>query len=189
MTTGLSRSLPTRQVDQAFRHYRIIAADKGAVATAIAYAGMWRVHQLDSGTVEEAVQAMEVALESRLAEFSSRRDADGWPSADEFRDGLLAMPPALRNTLLPILNAHARLPHAKAGITELARITGRDRAEILADYRKLGRWLFAKLQLAKQGLPRHKALAVLDSFAVCDGEEPVGYPIVQLRPAFVQALS
>lgn len=188
MTTTLSRAQLTRQADQTFHHYRIVAADKGGLATAIAYAGMARIHQLNADTIEEAVQAMETALQSRLAGFLARRDADGWPSVGEYRDVLLALPLAMRDALVPVLKAHARLPGAKAAIADLARITGGEKAAIFADYRKLGRRLFTDLRLSKQKPATRDVRFLLDSFAICDLEETAGYPVVQLRPAFVEAL-
>ncbi|MFN3669600.1 MAG: hypothetical protein ACK4VY_09860 [Brevundimonas sp.] len=189
MTAALARALPTRQADQSFRHYRIVAADKGGVATAIAYAGMTRVHRLNADTVEEAVQAMEIALDARLAGFLAERDPDGWPSVGEYRDVLFALPEDLRDTVLPVLAAHARLPGARAAIADLARITGGEKAAVFADYRKLGRRLFTDLRLAKQRPATRDIRFVLDAFALCDLEETAGYPVVQLRPAFVEALS
>jgi hypothetical protein len=188
MTIVLSRAQLTRQADQTLRHYRIVAADKGGVATAIAYAGMGRIHQLNADTVEEAVQAMEVALQSRLEGFRAKRDDEGWPSVEEYRDILLALPLAMLDALIPVLTAHARLPGARAAIADLARITGGERAAIFEDYWKLGRRLFTDLRLSKQKPPTRDVRFLLDSFAICDLEETAGYPVVQLRPAFVEAI-
>ncbi|MFN6980305.1 MAG: hypothetical protein ACK4NU_00110 [Brevundimonas sp.] len=189
MTTTLSRALATRQADQTFHHYRIVAADKGGVATAIAYAGMARIHHLNADTVDEAVQAMEVALQARLAGFASRRDVDGWPSVEEYREVMLALPPTLRDAVTPILKAHARLPDARTSIIELARIIGADRSELFSEYRRLGKRLFSDLRLARQRPARRDVRFVLDSFAICELEEAAEYPVVQLRPAFVEALA
>lgn len=159
------------------------------MATAIAYAGMARVHLVNADTVDEAVQVMETALQARLAGFVLRRDPDGWPSAEEYRDVLLALPLTERETLDPILKAHARLPDARARVADLARITGVDKLTLFAEYRKLGRRLFADLRLARRPPTTRGVRFVLDPFAICELEEPGDYPIVRLRAAFVEALS
>lgn len=188
MTNSASRAQLLRQADQTFRHYRIVAADKGGVATAIAYAGMARIHQLNADTVEEAVQAMEIALQSRLQGFRARRDEDGWPSVEEYRDVLLALPQVMQDAVIPVLKVHARLPGAKSTIADLARITGGEKAAIFTDYRKLGRRLFTDLCLSKQKPVKRDVRFLLDSFAICGLEDPETYPVVQLRAAFVEAL-
>lgn len=187
MTATLSRG-PARQADQTFHHYRIIAADHGGAATAIAYAGMTRIDVIDADTVEAAVQVMEARLQQRLKAFVSERDAEGWPSVEEYRDVLLALPAPLKKEVTPVLKAHARLPEARTTVLDLARITGVDRAALFAGYRKLGRRLFLDLRLARHRPTPRSERFLLDPFAICDQETPAEYPIIQLRPAFVEAL-
>ncbi|WP_426038304.1 hypothetical protein [Brevundimonas sp. DC300-4] len=190
MTAVRQRPRPAaRTADLSHGYYRIVAASRGAVGQAVAYAGTLKVDEAVEETVDEAVAALRARLDQRTERFEAARDPDGWPSPEEYREALRAIPDEQSALMVRLLRAHGRRPEALATVNDLGRIVGLDPAEVWKQYGRLGRKLNAHLRFGRLRKSSAGQRYVVDSFATVSPIEGSEVLAIRLRPEIVEAVS
>lgn len=172
--------------DELIGMYRLIAARSAGAYRAAAYAGMRRVELAEGETIDEAFAAVAALVAARI-ERQRRERADGWPTAEEYRDAIEATPLRDSQRLSALLLAHAQRPEARATWSELAQAAGVDTTAAKLEYARLGRKLAKFLDL-EMDMAAGRDAAPLTTFTVglTAGSAST---TVQLRPEVVEALA
>ncbi|MFP4004532.1 MAG: hypothetical protein ACLFV8_12200 [Alphaproteobacteria bacterium] len=154
---------------------------------AVAYLGTWKIDECDGKTKEDAVDALKRLLDERAGEL--RRGRSGpVPSADEYREALMALQAGQYRTVLKLLAAHGRRPELMITAAELARISETDESGAIAAYVRLGRALGSFLEFSPDTAGCDRALVPVLTFAAVETLPGRGGRALWLRPEVAAAL-
>lgn len=167
--------------------YRILAGELKGRCKAVAYLGTWKIDECDGKTKEDAVDALKRLLDERAGEL--RRGRSGpVPSADEYREALMALQAGQYRTVLKLLAAHGRRPELMITAAELARISETDESAAIAAYVRLGRALGSFLEFSPDTAGCDRALVPVLTFAAVETLPGRGGTALRLRPEVAAAL-
>lgn len=128
----------SKRIDLSYRRYRIIAAERKSIPTAVVYDGDTRAVESAGATLEAAVDEAKSWVDQRIgAQRASRRLAHVG-TADEYRRAFQAL--SIGRHQAAMLRAHANAADCTLTATELAQAAGYESYEAAnAHYGRLGR--------------------------------------------------
>jgi hypothetical protein len=172
-----------RSIDETYRHYRLIAGQRGDGFSAIAYAGNVRVFTGSGSDLDGALDDLKMQIDRDFDRRVGQREGEQ-PSQEELELALsLAsrkITPPLRH-LLDVLNAAPEV-----SLQQVQRRSGVDRGILLRDLVRLSRALADILGVT---LPKGSSNASSALSLVTESMRPAGETdeIWTFRPAFIAA--
>lgn len=179
-----ARSVPIRRsLDQTYRHYRLIAGQRGDGFSAIAYAGKDRMFAGSGSDLEGALDDLKSQIDHKFSECVARRDG-GQPTCDELSLALALASEKINDRMQHLLEALTT--GSEVSVHQISRRSGSDRETLLRDIVRLARLISSILSISLPKGPANASAAldvVLNSPSVAEEAEEKW----TFRPAFVEA--
>jgi len=172
-----------RSTDETYRHYRLIAGQRGDGFSAVAYAGKFRVFTGSGSDLDGALDDLKTQIDRDFALRAGQRKG-GLPSSEELQ---LALPLASRAMTSPIMHLLEALRDGPAvSPKQMQRTSGAEEETLLRDLVRLARTVATILALP---LPKGNgnATAALDLLAERIAPNREASAVWVFRPAFVAA--
>jgi hypothetical protein len=172
-----------RSLDETYRHFRLIAGQRGDGFSAVAYAGKARIFAGSGSDLEGALDDLKSQIDRKYSECLAQRDG-GQPTCEE-----LSLALALASEKI-----NARLQHLLEALTigsdvsvhQVLRRSGSDRETLLRDIVRLARLISSILGIPLPKGPAN-ASAALDVVLKSPGVMEEAEENWAFRPAFAEA--
>lgn len=100
------KTAPER-MDYYYGRYRIISGFMNEQFHAYAYTGSRVIRKFSGGEQDVIVQQLKDALHEHMEDLKNRRDADGIPCAEEYREAIESMQDEISRKQIALLKTHA----------------------------------------------------------------------------------
>lgn len=179
----------SERIDHMYGRYRIIAGFMQEQYHAYAYTGSRVIHKAIGSDPDQTMQELKDFLHKHMQELLDRRDEDGVPCAEEYREAIESVKDKVLKEQILILKSHAEKPGDTITIKDLMRdaeCETLEEADML--YAKVGRIIsiFMDFKPGSSDLPFK--LDPICTIAIPKRERSGGLWEWEFRPQFVEAL-
>ncbi|MFN3828346.1 MAG: hypothetical protein ACK4NR_12070 [Micavibrio sp.] len=156
---------------------------------AYAYTGSRVIKKFSGDDQNTVVQQLKEALHEHMEELKNRRDADGVPCTEEYREAIESIKDEVSQKQIALLKIHARKSGNKITIKDLMHEAGCNTlGEADSLYARVGRTLSIFLDFKPQAEELPLPLKAINVIAIPQGQRSEGLWEWTLRPQVVEAL-